>query len=156
MTHTTPLPSVQSAGLIKRLAAGVYDSLLLLAVSMAYGALALAFKVQILGMELAPGEKANLGIIGFCGWLAVMIAFYGVFWRRFGQTLGMKAWRLKLTDVNGNKPSWMHCILRCVLAMVSALCLGLGYWWLLFDPDRLTWHDRLSGTRVWQMPKDKR
>ncbi len=155
MTQTAPLPSVHSAGLIKRLAAGVYDSLLLLAVSMAYGALALAFKVQILGMELAPGEKANLGVIGFIGWLGIIIGFYSVFWRRFGQTLGMKAWRLKLTDINGNRPSWGLCIVRCALAMLSLLCLGLGYWWLLFDPDNLTLHDRLSRTRVWLMPKEK-
>lgn len=150
MNDTTTLPS---AGVLKRLAAMVYDGLLLIAVSLAYGALALAIQVKLLGVAYGPGEKADLGLLGFAGWLVVVIGFYGYFWRRFGQTLGMKAWRLVLTDAQGQKPGWGHCALRCALACVSFALLGLGYFWLWIDRDRLTLHDRLSGTRVWQVPK---
>lgn len=150
MNHPTDLPH---AGVGKRLAALIYDSLLLVAISLAYGALALLVAVNLLGVEYAPGEKADLGPVGFVGWLAVLVGFYSFFWRRSGQTLGMKAWRLKLTDDHGRRPGWGRCVLRCALAFISFALLGLGYFWLWFDRDRLTAHDRWSGTRVWQIPK---
>lgn len=153
MMSDTCLQSLPSAGVIRRLAALLYDSLLLLAVSIGYGALALAIKVNLLGMPLAEGEKASLGPIGFAGWMLVLIAFYCLFWNRFGQTLGMKAWRLQVTDLNGQHPSFMRGALRCIWATLSFICLGLGYFWLWIDKDNLTLHDRLSGTRVWQLPK---
>ncbi|MDO3382682.1 RDD family protein [Gilvimarinus algae] len=152
-TQNTPPVPYPSAGLGKRLAAWVYDFFLLFAVSVAYGALVLAIKVGVLGEVLAEGEKASLGPLGFIGWLMVLIAFYCLFWRRFGQTLGMKAWRLKITDTQGEHPSIARGALRCVLATASMALLGLGYLWLWFDPEHLTLHDRLSGTRVWQLPK---
>jgi uncharacterized RDD family membrane protein YckC len=33
-------------------------------------------------------------------------------------------------------------------ALLSISCGGLGYLWALVDKERLTWHDRISGTRV--------
>ncbi|UTF60886.1 RDD family protein [Gilvimarinus sp. DA14] len=153
MNETQPLPSVANAGLAKRLAAAVYDWLLLLAISIGYGAAVLAVKVKLLGLELAEGEKASMGLLGFAGWLLVLMAFYCLFWRRFGQTLGMKAWRLKVTDINGENITLARGMLRCCCAILSALPAGLGYWWMLVDSQRLTLHDRLSGTRVWQLPK---
>lgn len=160
MPHTTALNQhgervgVASAGVFKRLAAALYDSLLIMAISLAYSATVLAVNTWLLGEPLAPGEKAQMGSLGFIGWVCVWVGFYIVFWRRFGQTLGMKAWRLKLTDVNGNTPSIARCLLRCLLGAVSLACFGLGYFWLWLDPKGLTAHDRLSGTRVWQLPKN--
>ncbi|WP_020209377.1 RDD family protein [Gilvimarinus chinensis] len=154
MTQTTPIPTVTNAGLRKRLAAAVYDWLLLLAISIAYGAAVLAVKIKLLGLVLAEGEKASMGPMGLIGWLFVLMAFYCLFWRRFGQTLGMKAWRLKVTDIDGKRISISRGLLRCCCAILSAIPAGLGYWWMLLDPERLTLHDRLSGTRVWQLPKE--
>ena len=152
--QTTPKPIVaSSAGLIKRFAAAIYDSLLIMAISLAYSAIALAVKTLLLGESLAPGEKAEMGIIGFIGWIAIWVGFYVLFWQRFGQTLGMKAWRLKLTNADGKKPSVGQCLLRCFFGGISLACFGLGYFWLWLDPERLTLHDRLSRTRVLQLPK---
>ena len=145
--------NLPSAGVGKRLAALLYDSLLLMALAIAYGALVLAIKIRLLGITLAPGEKADMGLLGFMGLLFVLVGFYIFFWRRFGQTLGMKAWRLVLTDATGEKPTQSRCLLRCVLACVSLAFGGMGYFWRWLDKDQLTIHDRLSGTRVWQLPK---
>ncbi|WP_084005123.1 RDD family protein [Gilvimarinus polysaccharolyticus] len=150
---TTKKLVVTTAGVLKRLAAGVYDSLLIMALSLAYSAAVLAVNTLLLGDTLAPGEKANMGVLGFIGWVAIWIGFYIVFWQRFGQTLGMKAWRLKLTNADGGKPSIKQCLLRCLFGSLSLALFGLGYFWLWFDSERLTLHDRLSGTRVVQLPK---
>lgn len=137
-----------SAGVGRRLAALVYDSLLLIAVSIAYGAAVLAFQVHVLDVVPAPGERARMGLAGFIGWMLVLVGFYCLFWRRFGQTLGMKAWKLVLTDADGGRASWRQCLARCPLACLSLAALGLGYLWCWFDPRGLAWHDRLTNTRV--------
>jgi uncharacterized RDD family membrane protein YckC len=38
-------------------------------------------------------------------------------------------------------------------AIFSALVFGLGYWWIMFDSNKLGWHDRWSNSRVVQLPK---
>ncbi|MEO6103533.1 MAG: RDD family protein, partial [Pseudoxanthomonas sp.] len=40
-----------------------------------------------------------------------------------------------------------------LVATVSLLLGGLGFWWAWVDRDRLTLHDRASGTRVIRLPK---
>ena len=43
--------------------------------------------------------------------------------------------------------------LRFVAALLSWAAVGLGFLWQLWDRDRLTWHDRISGTRIVHYPK---
>ena len=74
-------------------------------------------------------------------------------WRRGGQTLGMRPWRLRLLATDGAAPSWKALWLRYGAGVLSLLAGGLGFWWAWIDRDRLTWHDRASGTRLVRMPK---
>jgi uncharacterized RDD family membrane protein YckC len=146
----------QPAPLWRKLFAMLYDCLIVTAVSLAYGAVALWAKVQLFGLTLAEGEKANLGIEGFIGWMLVLVVFYSFFWHRGGQTLGMRAWRLKLTNRDNDRtPSLGRCCLRALVLPIALVPAGIGYWWQLIDPAKLTWHDRLSSTRVLLLPKQK-
>jgi len=151
MTSTVNFPS---AGVGRRLAALIYDGLLLIALSMAYGAAVLAFQVHVLEQVPAEGERAQMGLAGFAGWMLILMGFYCLFWRRFGQTLGMKAWKLVLTNTAGERASWGQCLARCLLASFSFITFGLGYFWRWFDPQGLTLHDRLSHTRVLVVKKN--
>ncbi|VAW78142.1 FIG023103: Predicted transmembrane protein, partial [hydrothermal vent metagenome] len=47
-----------------------------------------------------------------------------------------------------------QALLRFMVAIPSTLLLGLGYFWMLIDRDRLTWHDRYSETRIVQLDKN--
>ena len=76
----------------------------------------------------------------------VVFTFYAWFWHKSGQTLGMRAWRIRIVSEFGGNPSWGVAYLRLVFALLSWACFGLGYWWRLFKP--YTWHDRLSQTRI--------
>ena len=78
--------------------------------------------------------------------LSSVIAFFSWFWLRGGQTLGMQAWRIKLVGIDGQPPGIRQAMLRCLGAVVSAACFGLGYWWCIFDSRGRYWHDHLSGT----------
>ena len=71
---------------------------------------------------------------------AVFAAYFLWCWLRGGQTLAMKAWRIRLVDVTPRK-----AILRFILAL---LLLPASIAWALFDRDRQFLHDRLAGTRL--------
>lgn len=87
--------------------------------------------------------------------LVVIIAFFTLFWRKSGQTLGMQAWRIKLVDDTGEVPSTRQCVLRALAATLSLVPAGLGYWWSLIDRDGKRWHDRLTSTRLIKVPKKR-
>ena len=74
--------------------------------------------------------------------LVALAAYFVWCWLRGGQTLAMKAWRVRLVDVTPRK-----ALLRFVLA-VPLVPTGISILWSLFDRDRQFLHDRLSGTRL--------
>lgn len=125
-------------GLGRRLAACLYDGLVLVAVLM----VAAALWVGLARGAAPPGDWAFRFYL-----LAVSAAFFGMFWTR-GETLGMRAWKLRIVGPGGVSPRWGRCLLRFGVALVSWAALGLGFLWVLVDRERLAWHDRASGTRL--------
>jgi uncharacterized RDD family membrane protein YckC len=85
--------------------------------------------------------------------LLIAFAFFGWFWVHGGQTLGMRAWRLRLVSADGGPVSWKQAAIRFAAALLSWSCLGLGFFWALIDREKRAWHDRLSGTRLILLPK---
>jgi len=85
--------------------------------------------------------------------VGIVVAFFGWFWTRRGQTLGMTAWRLKVVREDGALLTWADSIKRLAAACVSLFAFGLGYFWIWIDRDRLAWHDRWTRTRVVMVPK---
>jgi uncharacterized RDD family membrane protein YckC len=79
---------------------------------------------------------------------AISFAFFGWFWTHGGQTLGMRAWRFRVEPDNGHAMTWRHALLRFLGAGISWASLGAGYIWCLFNRERLSFHDALSGTRL--------
>ena len=129
----------QSAGLFRRLAAILYDSLLIIAMWLITTLLLVAF--------INDGAALQGPLFQF-GLYFEACLFYSYFWRLRGQTLGMQVWKIRLVNPSLQTLSWQECFARLFFALVSVSMLGLGFIWMLFDPDRLTWHDRASGTRV--------
>ncbi|MEX1034015.1 MAG: RDD family protein [Cellvibrionaceae bacterium] len=144
----TPPPA---AGLFHRLAALFYDSLLLLGISACY---VLVFAVWLPNWLTGPIPQGEISYTGWTkllfqlGWLALLSGFFIFFWRRGGQTLGMRAWRLRLQSRAGGRISYRQALLRCLLAPLSLAILGLGYFWCLVDKDGQTAHDQLTGTET--------
>ena len=89
-----------------------------------------------------------LGLLEFAV-LWLLAGLYAVLsWRRGGQTLGARAWRLRVVAASGGSATARAAWLRYAMGSVSLLAAGLGFWWAWIDRDRLTWHDRISGTRM--------
>ena len=124
------------ASLLKQLAAMLYDSFLIVAILFAAAAIPVAFN---------RGEAVDSPAFSFY-LLFVVFTFYAWFWHKSGQTLGMRAWKIRIVSEFGGNPSWGVCYLRLIFALISLMCFGLGYLWRLFRP--YTWHDKLSQTSV--------
>ena len=138
---------MRNAPLPRRLGAILYDGLLVLAL-LFLGTLPF---VAIRGGEpVEPGEAPYQIALIVIAWL-----FFVGFWTRSGRTLGMQTWRLQLETVDGEVPGFSAATLRFFAAILSWLPLGLGFWWQLWDDQNLTWHDRLSATRLRYYPKEK-
>lgn len=144
-----------SAPLWRRFAALIYDLFLLAALSMVYGALAVGLYVVVTGDKGEAYTPMFEGPLFPLVWLVLIASFYCYFWRKGGQTLGMRAWRLHLEDSHGGPPSLKQCAIRCLVGPVSLGLAGLGYWWKWFDRNELCWHDRLSQTRVVVLAKER-
>jgi uncharacterized RDD family membrane protein YckC len=138
------------AGLLRRLGAMLYDALLVLALLMVVTALLLPLTG---GEAIALHRHPVLEYAYRLVLLAVVVGFNGLFWTRSGQTLGMASWRLRVEREDGRLLGWRDVLRRLAWAVVSLLPLGLGYLWVLFDPQSRAWHDRLSRTRVIVLPK---
>lgn len=153
-----PIPVLPHAGALRRIAALVYDAFLLFGL--------LVVPLFILTAIRSRPQLQNDSVVHdlppiapppvmFLYTLAVICGFYWYFWRKNGQTLGMQAWRLRLDDADGMRPTLRQCAIRSAIGLLSLLCGGLGYWWAWWDREHLTWHDRASNTRVVVLPKRK-
>ena len=150
--------SLPPAGLIRRLAALLYDAFLVLAIWMTLG-----FAAQLIaGVEtnqVIDGRVETspvFGLLLFALMCASAAAFYVWFWTRGGQTLGMLAWRIRAQSRDGGPMTVRQALLRFLCAWPSFFLFGLGYLWLYFDPQGDAAHDRLSRTRVVRLPRRQR
>jgi uncharacterized RDD family membrane protein YckC len=126
------------ASLWLRLAAAIYDLFPLIGLWMLTAALALL----VAQGSVDPAHPTLAWRFGLrFTLLAVTGAYFAISWARGGQTIGMRAWRLRVVDADGNALPWPRCVLRFVVACVSLGALGIGYFWCLFDARRRAWHD---------------
>ncbi|MFK7159561.1 RDD family protein [Marinospirillum sp. MEB164] len=133
------------AGLFRRLAAMVYDLFLLAALFVLAG---------FIGVALTGGEANEHPLFKILVWM-VPFLFYGFFWHKTGQTLGMLAWRIRVQTLDGQPVNPRQTFLRLIGGLLSWSCLGLGYLWLKFDTEQRTWPDLLSRTQVVVVPQRK-
>lgn len=121
-----------------------------------------AIPFVLLDVAVSGSTRHNIGAFSAMQWglwLACWIvtgAYAVLSWGRGGQTLGMRPWRLHVVDARGQRPMRRALAVRYVAGSASLLAGGLGFWWAWLDRDRLTWHDRASGTRVVRRAKPLR
>jgi uncharacterized RDD family membrane protein YckC len=137
--------SFEPCGLLRRLAAIVYDAAVVTALLMLAAALAL-----LAGLR----DQAALRDAGYTFYLfAVWAAYIVGCWHIGGMTLGMRAWRVRVLDERNRPPGWGRSLLRFLASLLSAAALGLGFFWCLADPQQRSWHDMLSRTRLVKQPR---
>lgn len=163
------------ATFIKRLMAVVYDGLIsvavLLVTTWAYtlvaGSLIGWDKYERMAEEGSIEADPLLTFILFL----VLYLFFGYFWTRNGQTLGMQVWRIRIQNMNGISVSWTQALRRYVAAAAILLAALLGAYYLnaatlfvtvpaiiaLFYPiNGLSLTDRASDSIVASLPKEQK
>jgi uncharacterized RDD family membrane protein YckC len=62
-----------------------------------------------------------------------------------GQTLGKRAMGIRVIDFdNGGPIGYGRAFVRWIGRIVSAIPCGLGYFWMLWDKQKQTWHDKFA------------
>lgn len=130
------MPAAAPAGAFRRLAALVYDSLLVVAI---------LFLGTLLVLPLSGGEAITPASQGpsaylYRAWVALLaIGYFGLSWTRRGQTLGMMAWKIRLVLDDGRLPGWRDCLRRLLLGSLLLLAAIAGLWWLRAPVGSLRW-----------------
>ncbi|WP_417614321.1 RDD family protein [Oceanisphaera sp.] len=142
---------------MRRLAAWLYDLLVVVSLLMVTGFIYFGLTSLALSMEwisLGPYED-TAALLSASHWyqlclLAVALFFYCWFWRTSGQTIGMRAWRLRVQNTDGRRLRLAQCIIRAASAL-----LGLGNFWILFNPhSKLALQDKIADCEVIVMSKE--
>jgi len=141
-------------GLLRRLGAMLYDTATVLALDIVVHILVVVAAGAILGVERFDAEALGRSPLYLALLLAVPALFFLGFWTRGGQTLGMRAWRIRVVRADGSPLGPRQALGRLGASLLSWLCLGAGFLWVLVDRDRAAWHDRRSGTRLGLQPRD--
>ena len=178
-SSSTEQPIIAKPGV--RVVAIVYDGMLILALLFLVGTV-LTVLGTMLTMETGttsdqarslPSWYQNMVLTP--AFILTLIGFYGIFWRRGGQTLGMQTWRLKTVNATGHYLTWTQAIKRILAAcIVPVLCGMIGwlihgtraailasaifglvfnYMFCLFNRRGLAVHDMLSDTFTLKVPK---
>jgi len=166
-----PVPPALPAGLARRLAATVYESLILGTLALVLGFLLL----PVMGLTGSPAATGRLTLLSpaasTTSFVAIFILYGGYCaWLSSGgrRTLPMQTWQLALRTADGRQPSPARALGRYFAWWIGPACaigaylvlrpLGHGRWalaaltinyaWALVDADRQFLHDRIAGTRL--------
>lgn len=158
---TSSIHSFPRAGFFRRLASIIYDILVAVAVGM------VAAMVMLISLLLLVenGVINNAGFENFSDffqqsltyqlvlqlWVSAwVVGFFIWFWRNGGQTIGMRAWRLRIFSTNEKPFGYARALLRLICSLG-----GLGTLLVLFDPkNKLALQDRIAATEIVFLSKE--
>jgi uncharacterized RDD family membrane protein YckC len=86
--------------------------------------------------------------------LILALAYHIGFWTWKGTTLGGIICQLRLVRIDGAMLRFADALIRGLTGIFSLAVVGLGFLWILRDPDRQAWHDRVAGTYVVKVPRN--
>src|SRR5512134_1826405 len=114
-----------TAGLFRRLAAMSYDGLLMVAL---WVAATFALLPLTGGEAILASRQGLLAHFYHALLLLLAVAYFVISWTRGGQTLGMKAWRIRLERLDGRSPGWSDALIRFTTGAASVLLAAFGLW----------------------------
>ena len=130
---TTSGPSGPRAGFGRRLGATLVDGLLLGLVSIA----------------LAYALADNSGVYTAVSTLVGVVYYVALEGGARGQTLGKRALNIRVITLSDGRPiGYGRALVRYIGRIFSTIPLLLGYFWMLWDSEKQTWHDKLASSIV--------
>ena len=176
-----PIHEPMIAHPMERVVAIVYDGMLILALLFLVGTVLTVIGTLLTmqtGTESAQAQSLPTWYQNFImtpSFVLTLVGFYGMFWRRGGQTLGMQTWRLKTVNNAGHLLTWGQSFRRILAACLMPLLCGVigsliggsravlltsvffgfifNYIFCLFNSRGLAVQDMLSNSITLKMPK---
>tara|TARA_R110000868_G_scaffold134523_1_gene346564 strand:- start:606 stop:1121 length:516 start_codon:yes stop_codon:yes gene_type:complete len=151
----------QRAGFFRRLAAMIYDLLVATAVFMVTGIIMTVILILLLENAMLDkhGLTHSMDVIAqsplyaniIFSWSILWVSgFFLWFWRNGGQTIGMRAWRLRIFSTTEQPFGYGRALLRLLCSLG-----GLGTILVLFDiKHKQSLQDRLAGTEILYLSKE--
>lgn len=131
--------SMHYPNIFRRCFAIFYDWLLIFSICIAATSVAVFF---------THGEAIAANNLFFKLYLFIVISSYYVwFWLHGGQTTGMRAWKIKLTNTC-NQPITLQQALMRIFIAIPSYGLLVGFLWQFIDSEKQTLHDKLSKTKL--------
>jgi uncharacterized RDD family membrane protein YckC len=142
---------LEKAGFFSRVLAYIVDM-----ISMSVIALILMFVFGgFIGLSVSADNSfmnflaGTTAILLFVIMFALQFIYFGYFWHKSGQTIGMKLVNIKVVRQNAEPMGFWRSALRGTFGYyVSNLIFGLGFLWAAFDSQKRTWHDMIFDTWV--------
>jgi uncharacterized RDD family membrane protein YckC len=135
---------MEKAGFLVRLVAYIIDAIILAIVD---GIIQAIFVAPSMRPD-ASGGAAALAVIGYILVLVWTFGYLIYFWTTSGQTIGKKVMGLKVIAVDGGELTIGKAIVRVIGYAISAIVIYLGFLWVIWDPNKQGWHDKIAGTYV--------
>ncbi len=130
---------MQNINLFRRLASIFYDGVLVVAIVIITSLPFYSFNVE---------ESFLLKLTMQLYFYLIIQYFFVWFWVNSTATLGMKSWKIKIVDINGNNISYKKAIVRFNASILSLSIFGLGFLISLFRKDKKCLHDIISRTQL--------
>jgi len=105
-----------------------------------------AVLIGVLVSALEPSEHV---------FLLVLAGYGALMWKLKGTTIGGIICNVRVVRTDGRDIEWETAIVRALSCFLSLLPAGLGFIWMVFDPNRQTWHDKIAGTVVVRVPRNQ-
>jgi uncharacterized RDD family membrane protein YckC len=128
---TSDLTTFPRATFLDRLAAAVLDVVLVL------------IGLQVVFDRMRDDGPAPL----------ILFAYFVAFWAWKGTTVGGIICNLRVVRVDGAPLRFVDALVRGLSSLFSIGALGLGFLWILRDPEGQAWHDKIAGTYVVKVPR---
>jgi uncharacterized RDD family membrane protein YckC len=131
MDGTVAAAGAENVGFGERLVAYLIDAVIMFVIGF------------VIGLVIAsPGLNFAVGLI-------IGVAYFIGFWTTSGQTPGKMVMKIQVIDAEtGQVPDPGKALIRYIGYIISAIPLALGFLWVLWDPNREAWHDKIAKTRV--------
>jgi uncharacterized RDD family membrane protein YckC len=142
--YKTPQGKYPPAGFWRRFAAMIYDFLI--------AGFFISLIIIIIELSISKGEEVPIGsplanvLTSF--WFILSFLYFGWFWTRTGQTIGMKVWKIQAVTNDETIMNWLQALLRYIMAIFSWAIFGLGFLLIFVDKQNKALHDHLSKSKI--------
>ena len=113
-----------------------------------------AFVLDVILVQIAYRVVDDFARLDGEAFFILLLGYHIGFWTWKATTVGGIICQLRVVRVDGAPLTFADALVRGLSSIFSLVVAGLGCLWILKDPDRQAWHDKIAGTYVVKVPKN--